>query len=168
MSSLNVDTINEKTTGNGVYIPGHIIQVQSSVQTGSVISSTSTSFQSTNHTVSITPTNTSSKILIMLQGGNQYQPTAGASVDVAMFYKIGSGAYTRVSSAEFDTGLYNGAGGIVSPLSWAYVHSPASTNTLTYEPYYRRGGGSGTAFYMNHHYSLGYGTASLIVMEIAQ
>ena len=27
MSILKVDTINEKTTGNGVAIPGHVIQV---------------------------------------------------------------------------------------------------------------------------------------------
>ena len=29
MSTLFVDTINEKTTNNGVYIPGHVINVQS-------------------------------------------------------------------------------------------------------------------------------------------
>ena len=28
MSILKVDTINEKTSGNGVAIPGHVIQVQ--------------------------------------------------------------------------------------------------------------------------------------------
>ena len=26
MSILKVDTINEKTSGNGVYIPGHVVQ----------------------------------------------------------------------------------------------------------------------------------------------
>ena len=28
MSTLFVDTINEKTTNNGVYIPGHVLQVK--------------------------------------------------------------------------------------------------------------------------------------------
>ena len=28
MSILKVDTINEKTTGNGVHIDGHVVQVQ--------------------------------------------------------------------------------------------------------------------------------------------
>jgi hypothetical protein len=28
LSSLNVDTINEKTTGNGVIIPGHVVQTK--------------------------------------------------------------------------------------------------------------------------------------------
>ena len=27
MSTLYVDTINEKTSGNGVQIPGHVVQV---------------------------------------------------------------------------------------------------------------------------------------------
>ena len=31
MSTLYVDTINEKTSGNGVQIPGHVVQVGSSV-----------------------------------------------------------------------------------------------------------------------------------------
>ena len=33
MSILKVDTINEKTTGNGVAIPGHVIQVVASEKT---------------------------------------------------------------------------------------------------------------------------------------
>ena len=31
MSILKVDTINEKTSGNGVAIPGHVIQVKQTV-----------------------------------------------------------------------------------------------------------------------------------------
>ena len=31
MSTLFVDTINEKTTNNGIYIPGHVLQVQQTV-----------------------------------------------------------------------------------------------------------------------------------------
>ena len=31
MSTLYVDTITEKTSGNGVQIPGHVVQVVSSV-----------------------------------------------------------------------------------------------------------------------------------------
>ena len=33
MSTLNVDNINEYTSGNGVEIPGHIIQVVSATDT---------------------------------------------------------------------------------------------------------------------------------------
>ena len=31
MSTLYVDTITEKTSGNGVQIPGHVVQVQTRV-----------------------------------------------------------------------------------------------------------------------------------------
>ena len=39
MSILKVDTINEKTSGNGVAIPGHVIQVKQTVVTSTISSS---------------------------------------------------------------------------------------------------------------------------------
>ena len=36
MSILKVDTINEKTTGNGVAIPGHVIQLVRTQTSGNV------------------------------------------------------------------------------------------------------------------------------------
>ena len=36
MSTLFVDTINEKTTNNGVEIPGHVLQIQQTVFKDSV------------------------------------------------------------------------------------------------------------------------------------
>ena len=42
MSILKVDTINEKTSGNGVAIPGHVVQVQSTLITGTTAVSSNT------------------------------------------------------------------------------------------------------------------------------
>ena len=64
MSILKVDTINEKTTGNGVQIPGHVIQVQVGGSTG-YTTTTSTSFADM-MTCSITPTSTSSNVLVLM------------------------------------------------------------------------------------------------------
>ena len=54
-STLYVDNLVEKTSGNGVHIPGHILQVVQSTW-GQVNSNiTSSSFTATGHTVAITP-----------------------------------------------------------------------------------------------------------------
>ena len=58
MSILKVDTINEKTSGNGVAIPGHVIQVVRRDPTAAAItrfSGTSTSYANTGLAISITP-----------------------------------------------------------------------------------------------------------------
>ena len=65
MSILKVDTINEKTTGNGVHIDGHVVQVQQyyNAYTGHT-TSTSASFVASGVTKSITPKYSNSLILI--------------------------------------------------------------------------------------------------------
>jgi len=56
MSTLYVDTINEKTSGNGVQIPGHVVQVQYRAVVNTGFSTTSASMVDvTNWYVDITP-----------------------------------------------------------------------------------------------------------------
>ena len=65
MSTLNVDNISEYTSGNGVEIPGHILQVvQGTIATQA--SRTSSTHADTGLSVSITPKATSSKILVVM------------------------------------------------------------------------------------------------------
>jgi len=66
MSTLFVDTINEKTSGNGVQIPGHVVQLAHSTTAGSTSSANSSSFADTGVSVSITPKYATSKILIIV------------------------------------------------------------------------------------------------------
>jgi len=63
MSILKVDTINEKTSGNGVAIPGHVIQTLSMTLT-SASSAQSNSYVDSGLTLNITPKSASSKILV--------------------------------------------------------------------------------------------------------
>ena len=66
MSTLYVDTINEKTSGNGIYIPGHVVQVQSSILSSKVsTTSQQPTYVDTGLSVSITPKFSTSKILIV-------------------------------------------------------------------------------------------------------
>ena len=56
MSTLFVDTINEKTSGNGVAIPGHVVQVQYKNLANATFTTTSTSLVAvTDWYVDITP-----------------------------------------------------------------------------------------------------------------
>ena len=77
MSTLNVDNINEYTSGNGVEIPGHILQVVSATDTTAAsytLANTNTKAGSLE--VSITPKATSSKVFLMasiaLGGASRY------------------------------------------------------------------------------------------------
>ena len=64
MSILKVDTINEKTSGNGVYNPGHVVQFLSHEVTA-YQGTGSTSLVASPFTLTITPKSAASKIKIM-------------------------------------------------------------------------------------------------------
>lgn len=65
MSTLYVDTINEKTSGNGIYIPGHVVQYKKTAYITGQQATTSSSYSDiTGASLSITPKSTSSIILI--------------------------------------------------------------------------------------------------------
>ena len=76
MSTLNVNTIGERTSGNGVQITGHIIQVVNATDVASSNGDatprygaqiTSSSFTDTALSASITPKATSSKIFVIVR-----------------------------------------------------------------------------------------------------
>ena len=62
MSILKVDTINEKTSGNGVAIPGHVVQTVTSTNT--LFTSTTSSTYTDLITVSFTPKFNNSSLII--------------------------------------------------------------------------------------------------------
>ena len=64
VDQANVDYIYAKTAGGKVYVPGHVIQVQSTTKTDTFSSSSGSWVDVTGLTVSITPTYSTSKILL--------------------------------------------------------------------------------------------------------
>ena len=66
MSTLFVDTINEKTANNGVYIPGHPLQVVSNTYTSRFVTNSTSYAEITGLTTSITPSSSSSKVLVQI------------------------------------------------------------------------------------------------------
>ena len=65
MSTLYVDTINEKTTNNGVYIPGHVINCSVCKPLSGTQTTTSSSFTDvTDLSITMTPKSSSSKFFV--------------------------------------------------------------------------------------------------------
>jgi len=133
---------------------GRIVQI---IQTnsGTQASTTGGSYSATSFTASITPTSSTSKILVLLYaplwqtngyGGNAMltvyrngAPFIGSGTDIIVYAAPGQNAYGSVS--------------------FNYLDAPATTSTLTYQPYIKADS-SGNAFFN------GTGAAVLTLMEI--
>ena len=118
MSTLFVDTINEKTTNNGVAIPGHVLQVQQTVFKDSFSTSIGENFvEVTGLRCNITPKSTSSKILIRF------------SLCLASQYWQVRGRILRDGS-PLDDALGNQRGSNRIRVSYNYIKYGDGTNTI--------------------------------------
>jgi hypothetical protein len=113
---------------------GQVIQVLSATDS-TERTTTSTSFVTASNTLSvtITPSSSSNKILIIVNG-SLYSPDTGAY----FFGTIYRGA-TDLGAAS-NKGLlaiYNGAQDGASPLAMSYLDSPSTTSATTYQVYIR-------------------------------
>ena len=156
MSILKVDTINEKTTGNGVHIAGHVIQVVTSNKTTQT-QITSTSAVDTGLSVSITPQFNTSKIFISLSTlGICYNPSY-------IIHRL-----LRDSTIIYGDAAYNNQN-YWMPVSFGIQHldSPATTSAITYKTmaYISNSGGD---LRFNYNGDGTTHTASITAMEIAQ
>ena len=129
----------DNTWGSAGATAGQVIQVLSA--TDSTIRTTgSTSFVTGSNTLSvtITPSSSSNKILILVSSsvyGN----------DVAVnYYTIYRGS-TNLGTTNGFAVTYNGAGGLYVPLCMNYLDSPATTSATTYQVYMRVSNTSGGA-----------------------
>ena len=155
MSILKVDTINEKTSGNGVAIPGHVVQVVNSSLTTGVTNATAT-YADTGVTATITPKFATSKILVnvSIMGCENAVASSGiflklvrGSTDLSEWAKYVG--YTRTFMSQHP--------------NTSYLDSPSTTSATVYKVQMRRGSGSGNA-YINANSC----TSTMTLMEIAQ
>jgi len=139
MSTLAVNTIQAKTgstvtvasghsldASNGISLPsGHIVQVQS-MSTNSDNSYTSGTFTDTVLTLSITPTSSSNKILVLMdveitvQGDTNFHLRLMRD-STAVFYPL-------MGAGNFGSGNQHGHG-----YSSSYLDSPSTTSATTYK-----------------------------------
>ena len=165
-SILNVDQINnaagtsavtiDASTGkpsfpNGATLPaGSVLQVLSTSTSGGV-STTSSSYVTTGVNLSITPTSSSNKIMVIFSGGAQNGSSAGGTK--ISVYRDGSQVYDP-SLVHFTAG----GGNSLSGFCVQYLDSPATTSSVTYTPYFLAFN-AGTAYANN---------LQITLMEIAQ
>ena len=155
MSILKVDTINEKTSGNGVHIAGHVIQVvNGSLATG--VTNATTTYADTGVTATITPKFATSKILVnvSIMGVENAVASSGVflkllrgSTDLSEWAKYVG--YTRTFMSQHP--------------NTSYLDSPSTTSATVYKVQFKRSSGSGTSN-VNSNSS----TSSMTLMEIAQ
>jgi hypothetical protein len=132
---------------------GKILQVQNMI-TQSSMATTSSSYVVTALTDTITPSATSSKILL-LASGNLNQTTSGQWVYATIFR---DGSNIAIDNDGFN-GIYSAGGDTHTPFNVHYLDSPNSTSSLTYDIRIRVGGGNGR---FNHEQN----TSSLTLIEI--
>lgn len=156
--------------------PGSVIQVVQSHLT-TKIGLTGSAYVGLD--VTITPSSTSSKILIlgsiafgrsnlngavkMLRNGNTFMP------DLASAYQGGASAYGGAWNTADDS-LTGDGDYSVTPVSFLYLDSPSSTSSQQYRLYYYQASGSGNGdLYVNRQRTDngGAGCSNLTVLEIA-
>jgi hypothetical protein len=146
---------------------GSVLQVvQTSTSANS--STTSTTFTGSGLTASITPTSATSKILVSISGG-QFRFVSSSSTGeawVQLWKSVGGGGYAAVNSyggtdiQEILINYTNSAIGI--PHSLIYLDSPATTSTVTYQPYFKTNNSAITVLF-----NLSSVIVYLTLMEIA-
>lgn len=122
---------------------GKVLQVQHNTFSGSVTSVSSTSWTATEITDQITPTSTSSKILVMINASlSQYEGTgSGVKFGAGIYRKISSGNYSRVYAGQNNSyGGYGESSGNTErtssfPTTLMFVDEPNTTNTVDYKLY---------------------------------
>jgi hypothetical protein len=168
-STLYVDSLIEKTSGNGVHIPGHVIQVQalSRVRTAStVLTSTSTVIVNDgvgNFETTITPKFSNSKIVgyVNISG---IASVSNANSIAFMIYRNGSFIQTIDNHLS-----YNGdEHGDRCHLSHQFIDEPNSTSTVTYSIYAKPANTGSIIIFDVHVPTPSHPTNNLILQEIAQ
>jgi len=150
MSQINVNTINEYATANGVTIDGVLIKdgaiassyisglsggkilqvVQGTYSTQNLIASTS--YTDTGLSASITPSATTSKILVLTNHNTRLYRAQDTLIGYINIVR----AATQITESQIYIGV--GATGVTAVLSgqtatMVYLDSPSSTSSLTYK-----------------------------------
>ncbi len=137
---------------------GSVIQVVSATY-ATQVSTSGGSYISTGLTASITPSNSSNKVLIVISDPMRKGGTV-QGINIAL-YRNGSSIYTPMSSFGYSN---PSTADFSSLLSFSYLDSPSTTSATTYTLYFHANS-SGTAYAQIDNNS--NNTANIILMEIA-
>jgi hypothetical protein len=140
---------------------GSVLQVvQNSVAgSGTVVTTTSTSYATTGLSATITPKFSTSKILVSVAGANWDTQNAGYQIYGTVYRNstnIGSGSTSQL------TDVYSASGRGIFPICIQKLDSPATTSATTYTLYFFSGGGGNSVVFNSQG-----GTGIITLMEIA-
>tara|TARA_R110002012_G_scaffold300646_1_gene500538 strand:+ start:111 stop:581 length:471 start_codon:yes stop_codon:yes gene_type:complete len=154
VSTIKVDTITD-TSGNSIpYMKGSVLQVKQNVIDGTSTSTTSTSFVSSVVTGSITPSKSTSKILVRATFSLY---NAAANSTYATLYR---GTTDLVpSSSDGIVRAYSNNAAIWHPSTIEWLDEPNTTSATTYTVYFKVSGSTG---YIN----VTEGQSTVTMMEI--
>jgi len=134
---------------------GSILQVVSANVTATQISTTSTSFVTTNFSASITPTSATSKVYVVFMG--ESLNTSGSYYGAQTLYR------NSTNLGGSDGMLQNNNASAWLPFTISCVDFPATTSSTTYAIYQKTSNASNTVY-------VGWGTTAIhtfVLMEIA-
>jgi hypothetical protein len=146
--------------GSKLVMPtGSVLQVVSKTERNYTSSTTADTWISTNHYIDITPSATSSKILVSFQSATCYAET---QTNFYVKYSIFRDSTNLGDSSAGFGGMYAHSM-TFNDMGWnkgiQHLDSPSSTSSLRYRVYFRQNAG--------HHYHDLDGNSSLTAMEIA-
>jgi hypothetical protein len=141
---------------------GAVLQVVQ-VVTNSTYSTNSTSPTATGFIGSITPTSASSKILISINGGQfRYSPSGGQEIHERLYRSIGGGGYSIIIGDLAEIVISPANSIMAIPHSLVYLDSPATTSSVSYQPYINSNAGPITTYF-----NLASVYVTMTLMEIA-
>jgi len=161
MSNLYVDSIVEKTTGNGVHIPGHVVQY-ASISMGTSYATTSTSYIDSGVDILFSPKFTNSKIQVTIQS-RRFNLVSASTINIICKRNDLVDIGTQQQSGQdghYHNNTSTASNQIAYPLHYMWEDSPATTDEIKYSIYYKVSNGTG--------YLADSGGVQLYVQEIAQ
>jgi hypothetical protein len=138
---------------------GKVLQVVSTTYS-TATTSTTNSYVDTGLTLTITPTLSTSKVLVLLTQSNQlYLPSAGGEMQGDFKILRDSTAIVTDSAVAIRAGGYLSELNLIGNFAMTYLDSPATTSATTYKTQFKNTGALGT-FRVNND------TSSITLLEI--
>ena len=165
----NNNTISAITALPAAIPTGKVLQVaQSSLN--SEISTTSASYVTSGLSATLTPSSSSNKILILLNGGRISYGDNGAANRMAVTFYSSIGGATAAdilsSNPAANMSIFHGGAGYTWQHSSSFLYSPSTTSSVAITPYFKALDDEGTP-YFNHTSASTTARVTLTLMEIA-
>jgi hypothetical protein len=135
---------------------GSVLQVVQGTKTSSGFT-TSNSYGSTGLYATITPTSSTSKILVIVSSHNFYPQSGGISI------QLWRGTSGEASGSSLSLVLISSATSSYYPGGFCYYDSPSSTSALTYTAMQKSNNGSSLVGFIG---DAATGTSTIVLMEI--